>query len=270
MNKITPDHHIHHAFDQELRQLDAVVLKMCDQVTSLLQDAITAVTTGDLELASAVVKRDQEIDELEFLVKEKTVQILALREPKAVDLRWVIAALESASNLERMGDMAKNIAKRVAILTSFAPMDGIAEINRMAHMIIDFMEKIRQSWAEKNSTPALEAWNGDALVDTLFDALFKNLMVVMIHSPRNITQGTHLLFIAKNLERIGDHITNIAESIYYLETGKKIGSTRPKTDDHYRTSIPLSASSASANSASDTRNSEPVAITIPKGTSSAK
>ncbi|MBF0422506.1 MAG: phosphate signaling complex protein PhoU [Magnetococcales bacterium] len=246
MNKLTSDHHIHHAFDQELQELDALVLKMCDQVTSLLQDAITAVTSADQGLAYAAVKRDQGIDDLELLVKERTMQILALREPKAVDLRWVIAALESAANLERMGDMAKNIAKRVAILSTFTPMDGIGDITRMARMTVDFLGKIREAWAEKDTALALQTWNGDALIDTLFDALFQNLMVIMIDSPHNITQGMHLLFIAKNLERIGDRITNIAESIYYLESGKKIDSVRPKSDGHYRSSIPQASHSSLA------------------------
>ncbi|MBF0424995.1 MAG: phosphate signaling complex protein PhoU [Magnetococcales bacterium] len=238
MSDITADKHIHQAFDQDLRRLDAMVLDMCGQVIALLQDAITAVTTVDRTLAEAVVQRDRVIDELELQVEELAVRILALREPKAVDLRWVIAALESSSDLERMGDMAKNIAKRVAILAHFTPIEGIEGIAPMARLILDFLAKLRHAWDEKDSILALQTWNGDAEIDSLFDTMFHNILVAMISSPQNITPSTHLLFIAKNLERIGDHITNIAEAIYYLETGHKLDGIRPRTDAQYRVFIP--------------------------------
>ncbi|MBF0135729.1 MAG: phosphate signaling complex protein PhoU [Magnetococcus sp. DMHC-1] len=241
MKKITAEQHTHHSFDEDLRRLDTMLLEMFDQVIALLQDAIKAMTEVDQELASAVVKRDRAIDELEIRVENQAVRILALREPKAVDLRWVIAALESSSDLERMGDMAKNIAKRVAILAHFVPIEGIEGIVPMARLILDSLAKLRQAWAEKNSTLALETWTGDADVDTHFDVTFKNLLFSMIYTPQNITPSTHLLFIAKNLERIGDHVTNIAEALYYLETGRKLDSVRPKTDAHYSTLIPQNA-----------------------------
>ncbi|MBF0154287.1 MAG: phosphate signaling complex protein PhoU [Magnetococcales bacterium] len=246
MKNITADRHIHQAFDQDLSRLDAMVLEMCDQVAALLRDAITAVTTVNQDLADAVIKRDRIIDELEIQVEEKAVRILALREPKAVDLRWVIAALESSSDLERMGDMAKSIAKRVAILAHFSPIDGIDGVVPMARLILDFMDKLRRAWDDKDSALALQTWTGDAEIDTLFDAMFHHLMVSMIEAPQNITPGTHLLFIAKNLERIGDHITNIAEAIYYLETGHKLDRIRPKTDAHYRVYVPSTSQASSA------------------------
>ncbi|MBF0175291.1 MAG: phosphate signaling complex protein PhoU [Magnetococcales bacterium] len=243
MKNFTAEKHIHHAFDQDLEQLDAMVLEMCDLVASLLQDAVTAVTTIDQSLARTVVERDRAIDELELKVEELAVRILALREPKGVDLRWVIAALESSSDLERMGDMAKNIAKRVAILTHYTPVEGIADILPMSRLILDFLAKLRLAWAEKDSELALQTWTGDAEIDSLFDGMFHNLMMVMIQSPQHITPGTHLLFVAKNLERIGDHITNVAEAIHYVETGHKLDGVRPRTDAHYRYHVPPAAPS---------------------------
>lgn len=222
--------HIVKAFDEELQQLSAVVLRMGGAAEAQLAGAIEALARRDSELAQKVVAGDEAIDQMDLELDENAVRTLALRQPMANDLRAVICALKISSDLERIGDYAKNVAKRTLALNQLAPHEAARSIPRMAKLVQAIIKDVLDAYANHDPGRALDVWHRDEEVDEMYTALFRELLTYMMEDPRNITPCTHLLFIAKNIERMGDHATNIAETIHYLATGKKLDTGRPKKD----------------------------------------
>ncbi|MBF0604443.1 MAG: phosphate signaling complex protein PhoU [Nitrospirae bacterium] len=228
-----PKHSFPHtvaSFDQELQFLDEMLVRQFELVHSMIHDSITAVAHFNLQLAQEVIQRDLKVDDLDLAIEDNSIKILALRSPLADDLRWVIAIQKASSELERMGDFSKNISKRVGTLALHPLPEAAGGLRVMGIMVLEQLDRMRRGWIEEKTELAMAVWEGDAAVDTLYDGMFRELLTHMMESPRNISSCIHLLFIAKNLERIGDHITNIAEDLYYRITGDKLTSDRPKAD----------------------------------------
>ncbi|MEO3427775.1 phosphate signaling complex protein PhoU [Pelagibius sp. CAU 1746] len=222
--------HIVKSFDEELQQLNAIVLRMGGLAEAQMANAIDALARRDSELAQKVVAGDEAIDEMDLELDENAVRTLALRQPMANDLREVISALKISSDLERIGDYAKNVAKRTLALNQLAPHEATRSIPRMAKLVQAIIKDVLDAYANHDPNRAIDVWHRDEEVDEMYTALFRELLTYMMEDPRNITPCTHLLFIAKNIERIGDHATNIAETTHYLTTGKRIQGGRPKND----------------------------------------
>ena len=222
--------HIVKSFDEELQQLNAVVLRMGGVAEAQLAGSIDALVRRDSALAEKVVEGDEAVDQMDLELDENAVRTLALRQPMANDLREVISALKISSDLERIGDYAKNIAKRTIALNQLAHHEAARSIPRMAKLVQAIIKDVLDAYANHDAGRAMDVWHRDEEVDEMYTALFRELLTYMMEDPRNITPCTHLLFVAKNIERIGDHATNIAETTYYLATGKRIEGGRPKSD----------------------------------------
>jgi phosphate transport system protein len=222
--------HIVRAFDEELQRLSAVVMRMGGVAEAQLASAIEALVRRDSELAQRVVAGDEAIDQMDIELDDNAVRTLALRQPMANDLRAVIAALKISGDLERIGDYAKNVAKRTIALNQLTPHEAARSIPRMAKLVQAIIKDVLDAYANHDPNRAIDVWHRDEEVDEMYTALFRELLTYMMEDPRNITACTHLLFIAKNIERIGDHATNIAETIHYLATGQRISGGRPKGD----------------------------------------
>jgi|SRR5579872_4542992 len=234
--------HIIKSYDQELARLDSTITQMGGIAESQLTASIEAVVRRDSELATEVIEGDVRVDELEGEVESQALRLLALRQPMARDLRQILAALKIASDLERIGDYAANVAKRSIVLNQSPPVRPVFAIPRMGQIGQSMVKDILDAYVERDADKALEVWLRDEELDEMYTSLFRELLTYMIEDPRNITACTHLLFMAKNLERVGDHTTNIAETLYFLVHGKPLTQTRPKRD---RTSLALSLSEPS-------------------------
>ena len=195
-----------------------------------LSASITALVRRDSELASKVVGHDAEIDSLEAEVDEGVIRLLALRQPMAVDLRVVVSSLKVASDVERIGDYVVNIAKRALALNQLPAIKPLYAIPRMAHLVETSLKDVFDALVERDVERAAEVWRRDEEVDEMYTSLFRELLTYMMEDPRSITSCTHLLFVAKNIERIGDHTTNIAEVVSYMVTGQQMDGGRPKGD----------------------------------------
>jgi len=227
---MTAPEHIVHSFDNELKGLSQVVTRMGGLAETQLATAVEALARRDTALAEQVVLGDAAIDALEEELDERAVRLLALRQPMATDLREVIAALKISSDLERIGDYAANVAKRVMTLNQIPPIPPANSVPRMARMAQNIIKDTLDAYAARDAERAIDVWHRDAEVDEMYTGLFRELLTYMMEDPRNITPSTHLLFIAKNIERIGDHATNVAETIHYLVTGQRMAGGRPKGD----------------------------------------
>ncbi|HYM01727.1 MAG TPA: phosphate signaling complex protein PhoU [Stellaceae bacterium] len=222
--------HIIKSYDDELRRLDNTITQMGGLAESQLAAAIEAVMKRDSDLASEVIEGDVEVDQLEREIESLVVRLLALRQPMARDLRQSIAALKIASDLERIGDYAANVAKRSIALNQTSPVKPVYSIPRMGRLGQAMIKDVLDAYVERDADKALAVWLRDEELDEMYTSLFRELLTYMIEDPRNITACTHLLFIAKNLERIGDHTTNIAETLYFLVHGTPLAQSRPKGD----------------------------------------
>ena len=218
------------SFSQELEELGALIARMGGLAEDLLTDTLRAVVTQDLHLAETVVDRDKLIDDLQAEVEREIMRILALRQPMAKDLRQTVSAMKVAAELERIGDLSKNIAKRTRMLGAGAPPAGIKGVARMGRVLVAQLNNVLDAYAAMDTEAAVQVRLRDEEVDEHHNALFREVLTYMMEDPRTINGCTHLLFIAKNLERIGDHCTNIAEEIYFLVTGKILTTERPKSD----------------------------------------
>jgi len=218
------------SFDDEIHQLRSIVSpdgRLCEaQITA----AVDALIHRDPEAALAVVATDARIDALEAEVERLAVTMIALRAPLASDLREIIAALKISSVLERIGDYAKNIAKRASTLTSTGQIEPVVIIPQMARVVVEMIKNALDAFVDRDAERAMAVTQRDATVDDFYNSLFRSLLTFMMENPHHITPSAHLLFIAKNLERIGDHATNVAEMVYFSATGSYLAS-RPKTDD---------------------------------------
>ncbi|HEY5597416.1 MAG TPA: phosphate signaling complex protein PhoU [Kiloniellales bacterium] len=222
--------HIVRSFDDELKGLSQIVIRMGGLAEAQLAAAVEALARRDSALAEQVVRDDAAIDALEEELAERAVRLLALRQPMATDLREVIAALKISSDVERIGDYAANVAKRVITLNQIPPIPPANSVPRMAQMAQNIIKDTLDAYAAHDAERAIDVWHRDAEVDEMYTGLFRELLTYMMEDPRNITPSTHLLFIAKNIERIGDHATNVAETIHYLVTGRRMAGGRPKGD----------------------------------------
>jgi len=222
--------HTVHAYDDELRQLTDTVLQMGGMVERQIGDTVAAMMERDSERLGRIIETDDSIDEFELAVERQVTKMLALRQPMAVDLRSVIGALRVASDLERMGDLAKNIAKRGIALSQAREIPSGWMIPNMAEKVRAMVEQVLDAYVDQDLEGAERVWHNDQDVDEMYNGLFRQLLTYMMEDARNITSCTHMLFAAKNLERIGDHATNIAEMINYRLTGDHRFGDRPKAD----------------------------------------
>jgi phosphate transport system protein len=222
--------HIVKSFDEELKQLSQMVAQMGGLAEAQLQAAIEALVARDAEQAARVVQGDVRIDQLERQIGNQTIRMLALRQPMAQDLRQVVAALKISSDIERIGDYAANVAKRAIALTQSPPMRPVGGIARMGRLVQQIIKDTLDAFSENDADKAVAAWKRDQEVDDMYNSLFRELLTYMMEDPRNIGPSTHLMFIAKNIERIGDHATNVAEIIHFLVRGEDITEARPKSD----------------------------------------
>jgi phosphate transport system protein len=219
------------AFDLELGALSQTINEMGGITEAMLTDAVDALARCDLPKAKRVVSEDAKLDVMQREVEERAVLLIAKRQPMANDLRHVMGTIRIASDLERVGDLLKNIGKRVNAMgeayTSIRMMSGI---QNMSHLVAAQLKSVLDSFAQNNAQLAEEVWRRDGEVDAMHNSLFRELLTYMMEDPRSITFCTHLLFTAKNIERVGDHATNIAETVYFIETGSALAGPRPKLD----------------------------------------
>jgi phosphate transport system protein len=235
---MTPEH-IVKSYDEELNRLQHGIAEMGSLAESELQNAVQALVRRNADLGHQIVLDDVRIDELEQHATAQVVRLLALRQPMASDLREIVAALKISSDLERIGDYAANIGKRVVALSQTPPFKLPAALPRMGWLAQQNIRDTLAAYSERNADKALRAWQADEELDETYSSLFRELLTHMMEDPRNIGSCTHLLFIAKNIERIGDHATNIAETIYFMVVGEPIGTARPKGDStSYMTAPP--------------------------------
>ncbi len=230
--------HIVRSYQEELALLDRRVAQMGGLAENALGQAFDALEKRNPRLAEAVIASDKAIDRLEREVDDQVVTMIALRQPLADDLRQVIAALSNTSDLERIGDLAKNIAKRaLAISQEPYPKPLMSGLRNMVERAMRQLKDVLDAYAERNSELALAVWRADEQIDAMYNSVFRELLTYMMEDPRNIGLCTHLLFGAKNIERIGDHTTNIAEIVHYLVHGEPITDDRPKGDQTSSTPI---------------------------------
>ncbi len=222
--------HTTKAFDLDLQELDRMVAEMGGLAEKQIAESVAALTKRDVERARRVVVADERIDALQSEIEEKAVLTIARRQPMAVDLREVVSALRVANDLERIGDLAKNIGKRVELTGDFHPQKLIRGVEHMAALVLAQLKEVLDAYAAHDLGKALAVWRGDEEVDALCTSLFRELITYMMEDPRNITFCIHLMFCAKNIERMGDHATNIAETVHYLIEGRPITDQRPKGD----------------------------------------
>lgn len=223
------DKHISSAFDRDLETIQALVVKMGGMVEAAITDASTALDTRDEELADEVRRRDKAIDALEAQINEDAARLIALRAPTATDLRMVLAVIKISASLERVGDYAKNMAKRTSVLSQMPAIEGAGmALRRMSGAVNKMLQDALDSYIRRDAELAQDVRQRDLEVDQMYNALFREFLTHMMEDPRNITSCMHLHFIAKNVERMGDHATSIAEQVVYLVTGELPDEARPK------------------------------------------
>jgi phosphate transport system protein len=223
--------HTVRSFDDELHNLTQVIQRMGNLAEGQLQMAIQALVRRSVDLAHQVMQSDAAVDELEQQVSAQAVRLLALRQPVALDLREIVGALKISSDLERIGDYAANISKRVIALSQATQFSLPASLPRMGWLAQKIVKDALQSYVERDAAKADATRASDGEIDETYNGLFRELLTHMMEDPRNISACTHLLFVAKNIERIGDHATNIAETVHYIVQGEPPGTSRRKSDD---------------------------------------
>ena len=224
-----PDH-IVKAYDSDLTSLKTMLAEMGGIAEEQLTNAIIALSKRDTTLADQVIARDEKLDRLEREIEEKAILTIAKRQPMALDLREIMVAIRVSSDIERIGDLAKNTAKRTHAISEALPRRLATGLSRMGAMAQTQLKDVLDAYGLKDDDKAMRVWRVDEDLDALYNSIFRELLTYMMEDPRNISLCTHLLFGAKNLERIGDHTTNIAENIHYLVHGKTISEGRPKKD----------------------------------------
>ena len=219
------------AFDEDLDRLRALISEMGGLAEHAIGEAMRCLVQRDVEGAKEIVANDKKLDALEMETERRAVQLIALRAPMAGDLRDVVAALKISSVVERIGDYAKNIAKRVPLLQAMGNIEPLSLMPEMARIATSMVHDVLNAFVQRDAEAALRVIERDAAVDDFYNSIFRTLLTYMMENPHNISQSTHLLFIAKNVERVGDHATNIAEMVYYAATGEYFGNERPKGAD---------------------------------------
>jgi phosphate transport system protein len=221
--------HILKRFDEELERLNATINEMGGLTESQFAKALTAVRDRDTATAEEVIADDARVDALDAAVQEQTVKLLALRQPMAVDLRVVLSSIKIAAALERIADYAKNTAKRTIVLAQVnAPPGAVTGIDRLGRLVRTALKDVLDAFADDDVAKAHSVWERDEEIDQVYTGLFRELLTYMMEDPRTITACTHLLFMAKNIERAGDHVTNIAELVSFRSTGQNFAEARRK------------------------------------------
>ena len=223
--------HIVKAFDQDLRRLDTIIAEMGGLVETQFASAIEAMLQRDVERAEQIIAADERGDELEKELDRSVIKLIALRQPMADDLRMMIAALRIGGAIERIGDYARNIAKRTLALAQAPPVAPAQTVARLGELVLEMLRNALDAYLARDAAMAYDVRRSDHDADAMYTSLFRELLTYMMEDPRNITSCTHLMFAAKNVERIGDHITTIAENVIYLVSGDVPENKRPKGDE---------------------------------------
>lgn len=218
------------SFEEALDSIKECLARMGGLAEKQLADAIDAMVRRDQDLADHTIAADKQIDALEVDIETQALRLIALRQPMAIDLRETVSAIKVSADLERIGDLAKNIAKRVRAADQMRPNRPMQGVSRMGHQVLNQLKDVLDAYAQSDDARALAVWRRDEEIDEMYNSLFRELLTYMMEDPRTISACTHLLFVAKNLERIGDHSTNIAETIQFLVKGEIMGEARPKGD----------------------------------------
>jgi phosphate transport system protein len=229
--------HIVSAFDDDLRGISSRIAEMGGLAEEQLGSAIEALSNRDSELASEVIQSDKRLDRMEAQLEKTAVEVVALRQPMASDLREVIAALKIASALERIGDLAKNVAKRTLILNQSAPLRVTSSVVRMGKQTRTLMAEALDAYTARDTALSVSVWKRDVEIDEIHNSIFRELVTYMMEDPRTISLCSQLLFVVKNFERIGDHTTFIAEMTYFAVQGRPLGDDRPKSSNWDELSI---------------------------------
>jgi phosphate transport system protein len=231
--------HIVSRYDDELKDVQRRIAEMGGMAERLVDLSIRALSRLDTGMANAVIADDRRLDDVQRECEELAIMIIARRQPMALDLREVIGAMRISNDLERIGDLAKNNAKRVIALEGqFQSKRFMSGVEHMAELSLSQLKDVLDAYATRDVAQAVEVWRRDAEIDATYTSLFRELLTYMMEDPRNISLCAHLLFCAKNIERIGDHTTNIAETVYYVVTGEVLAQDRPKHDDSSLTAVP--------------------------------
>ena len=226
------------SFGEQLETLSALVAQMGGLTEAQLASAIEAISRRDSGAAERAVGGDSRIDEMQVQIEERALKLLALRQPMAVDLRETLAAIKIAAELERIGDLAKNIAKRALVLNREPPIRLTQSLARMGKAAQNQLKQVLDAFSNRNAEEAETVWNRDGEIDEIYNSLFRELLTYMMEDPRTIGLCTHLLFVAKNIERSGDHCTNIAEVVYHMVRADHLTLNRPKADTTSETAVP--------------------------------
>jgi phosphate transport system protein len=236
---ITMTEHTIKAFDADLQDLGRMIAEMGGLAERQISDALDALSRHDAALAGTIIATDARIDALQREIEEKAILTIARRQPLAVDLREIVGALRVSNDLERIGDLAKNIAKRVeAVIGELNLQTVMRGVEHMTEMVLAQIKDVLDAYAQRDVAKAVQVWRSDGEIDAVNNSLFRELLTYMMEDPRNISVCIHLLFCAKNIERMGDHATNVAETIYYMVEGQILSDERPKADTTASTSIP--------------------------------
>lgn len=229
MNANTP--HTVKSYEEELKNLNNNIVKMGTLCEEALRRSINALVTNNADEADKTIKNDEEIDKFENLIEQQVVNLIALRQPLAIDLRETVTALKISSDLERIGDLSKNIAKRSLLLSSNLSKNLIDILNTLSENVQKQLKSVIDSYLERSSSMAINVWESDEKIDNLTNQCMQVSIDFLKEDPKNLQNGTHLLFVAKNLERMGDHTTNIAEQVYFLVKGEYLEGDRPKNSE---------------------------------------
>jgi phosphate transport system protein len=235
---VMPSHHIVSAYDDELKHLTRKIAAMGGHAERMVDQAVSALVHADPTLARKVIADDLFLDEAQRDIDDRTILMIARRQPLAVDLREIIGAIRIAADLERVGDLGKNVAKRtIAVADGLDPTSPFRGLQALADLALTQLKDVLDVYATRAVDRLGATRDRDDQIDAMYTSLFRELLTYMMEDPRNITPCTHLLFCAKNIERIGDHATNIAETIYYIVTGEQLPANRPKEDKSHRVRI---------------------------------
>ena len=229
MNTNTP--HTVKSYEEELKNLNNNIVKMGTLCEEALRKSINALVTNNTDDADKIIKDDEEIDKYENLIEQQVVNLIALRQPLAIDLRETVTALKISSDLERIGDLSKNIAKRYLLLSSNLSENLIKILNTLSENVQKQLKSVIDSYLERSSSMAINVWESDEKIDNLTNQCMQASIDFLKEDPKNLQNGTHLLFVSKNLERMGDHTTNIAEQVYFLVKGEYLEGDRPKNSE---------------------------------------
>ena len=216
------------SYEEELKNLNSNVIKMGGFCEEALGKAIQAITTRNSDNAESVIQEDEKIDKFETLIEQQVVNLIALRQPMAIDLRETVTALKISSDLERIGDLAKNISKRTLLLNENLPKNLVDSLIRVSTNVQKQLKAVLDSYLERSAAVAINVWESDEQIDDLTNLCMNEVISYLKENEKNLEDGTHLLFVTKNIERIGDHTTNVAEQVYFLVTGEYLEGDRPK------------------------------------------